>query len=178
MTNYIISFNEPTNVTVFNKTYSLIKFVQQEKVQILSFKVENETILSSWMEWSKQHFLSDLALFSLNFSYPYTLSPLLPPFTAPLSFHRSPLLSPLPWPFTARLSFCCSLLFSPLPSPFTAPLSFHRSPLLSPLPSPFTAPLSFHRSPFLLLLPSLFKDPLSLPRGTLYATFRNFIRYI
>ena len=57
MTNYIISFKEPTNVTIFNKSYCLIKFVQQEKVRILSFNLKNETVLSSWMEWSKQHFL-------------------------------------------------------------------------------------------------------------------------
>ena len=57
MTNYIISFNESTDVTVFNKTYGLIKFARQEKIRILSFKLENETILSSWMEWSKQYFL-------------------------------------------------------------------------------------------------------------------------
>ena len=50
MTNYIISFKEPTNVTIFNKSYCLIKFVQQEKVRILSFNLKNETVLSSWME--------------------------------------------------------------------------------------------------------------------------------
>ena len=57
MTNYIISFNESTNITVFNKTYSLIKFAQQGKSQNLSFKLENDTISSTWMEWTKQHFL-------------------------------------------------------------------------------------------------------------------------
>ena len=57
MTNYIISFNKSTDITVFNKMYSLIKFAQQGKSQILSFKLENETISSTWMEWTKQHFL-------------------------------------------------------------------------------------------------------------------------
>ena len=53
MTNYIISFNESTDITVVKKTYSLIKFAQQGKSQILSFKLENETISSTWMEWTK-----------------------------------------------------------------------------------------------------------------------------